>query len=88
MSTTYNKAVICPLENAFCNLEGTDVLTLEPDITDIMANSENYDDLLKVWTDWHFQSGRLMRNDYQEYVDLMQKVAEQNSKLNMKFKLT
>lgn len=88
MSTTYNRAVICPLDNNFCDLEGTDVLTLEPDITDIMAHSESFDELLTVWTDWHFQSGRLMRDDYQEYVDLMQTVAEQNCKLNLQFKLT
>lgn len=87
MSTTYNTAVICPPENLFCDLGGTDVLTLEPGITEVMANSENYDDLLQVWTDWHFQSGRLMRDDYQQYVNLMQIVAEQNCKSNMQFKL-
>lgn len=79
MSTKYSTTVICPLENrAFCDLEGTDVLTLEPNITNLMAESQNYNDLLYLWTTWHLESGRRIKDDYRIYVDLMQKLAEQN----------
>lgn len=76
MSRVYNTAVICPLGNSQCNAEES--LTLDPHITLLMASSNNYEELEHIWTEWHDKSGRLMREDYGQYVELMNKVADAN----------
>lgn len=80
MSATYSKAVICHYENPFCELSGGDVAKLEPDITDYMATSTDYDGLLYVWKEWHEKAGKPIREDYKEYVTLINAVAHQNGK--------
>lgn len=76
MSRVYNEAVICPLGNNECN--AADALTLDPHITLLMASSNNYEELEHIWTEWHDKSGRLMREDYGEYVEMMNTVAVAN----------
>lgn len=76
MSTIYNEAVICPLGNSECSEE--DKLTLDPHITLLMASSDNYEELEYIWNEWHDKSGKLMRQDYGQYVELMNKVALAN----------
>lgn len=45
MEAIYNTAKICPFDNKECNLT-TSGLTLDPDMVEILATSQNYDELL------------------------------------------
>lgn len=82
MSEVYNTATVCPLENSDCNV--ADALTLDPHITLLMAGSNNYEELEYIWTEWHDKSGKLMRNDYGQYVELMNKIANENGIFHVK----
>lgn len=85
MSSVYSNAVICHYENQLCNIAGGDVAKLEPDITDFMATSTNYDGLQYVWTEWHHAAGRPIREDYKQYVTLMNNAAHQNGEFDKFF---
>ncbi|XP_055587303.1 angiotensin-converting enzyme-like [Uranotaenia lowii] len=73
MQTIYSSTLICPFEDQACR-EGRR-LSLDPDLYGIMAKSENYDELKYVWREWRDQTGRKMKDDYVEYVELMNKAA-------------
>jgi len=77
METTYSIAKICPFANQNCNLE-TEGLTLDPEISSIMTNSENYDELQWAWKEWRDKSGKLIREDYKKYVEISNKAAVLN----------
>ncbi|CRL05281.1 CLUMA_CG018154, isoform A [Clunio marinus] len=79
MMTTYNTAKICPHNQADCDL-ATEGLTLDPEITFVMSNSTDYDELLWVWTEWRNASGKKMRSEYKKYVELVNKAAVLNGK--------
>ncbi|XP_062535785.1 angiotensin-converting enzyme-like [Armigeres subalbatus] len=72
MQSIYSSTLICPYEQQNCT-DGT--LSLDPDLYEVLAESEDYDELLYVWREWRDQTGRLMKNDYSEYVRLMNKAA-------------
>jgi peptidyl-dipeptidase A len=78
MTTVYNSARICPFGKQTCNLE-TEGLTLDPEIELLMSSSENFDELKWTWEQWHEKSGKLMRDDYKPYVELLNKAAKANS---------
>jgi peptidyl-dipeptidase A len=75
MENIYNTAKICPFNNKNCNVteEG---LTLDPDLTEIMASSKDYDELEWIWKQWRDKSGKNMRNGYKRYVELVNKAAK------------
>lgn len=73
----YNVAKICPFDKQNCNL-ATEGLTLEPELYDILAESQNYDELEYVWTQWREKSGKLMRSGYKKYIELNNKAAMLN----------
>lgn len=79
MSTIYNNARICPFEKQNCNLQ-TEGLTLDPEIELRLASSDSFDEMKWIWEQWHEKSGKLMRNDYKDYVALMNKAATANGK--------
>jgi peptidyl-dipeptidase A len=79
METIYNSAKICPFEEQDCNLAEKG-LTLDPEIDSVLATSNNYDQLLYTWQAWHNASGKKMRNDYAEYVELVNAAAKLNNK--------
>ncbi|NXE97932.1 ACE enzyme, partial [Menura novaehollandiae] len=70
METTYSVAKVCR-ENKTCH-------PLDPDLTDIMATSQDYDELLFAWKGWRDASGKKMRNNYKRYVELSNKAAMLN----------
>ncbi|NXR45086.1 ACE enzyme, partial [Hippolais icterina] len=70
METTYSVAKVCR-ENEICH-------PLDPDLTDIMATSRDYDELLFAWKGWRDASGKKMRNNYKRYVELSNKAAVLN----------
>lgn len=86
MSTVYNAAKICPFDKKNCNLD-TEGWTLDPDIELTLASSTNFDEQKYVWEQWHEKSGKLMRNDYKKYIDLMNKAAKANGELITKIRI-
>lgn len=79
IENTYNTAKICPFNKQVCNL-ATEGLTLDPELSDLFATSENYDELKWAWEQWRNNSGRLMRTEYAKYVTLVNHAAVLNSK--------
>lgn len=77
----YNTAKICPFLKQDCN-PATEGLTLDPEISAIMTSSENYDELKWAWEQWRDKSGKLMRSEYQKYVELVNKAAKLNGNFN------
>lgn len=78
MSSVYNNAKICPFNKPNCDLSSIDVMTLDPHIEDRLAASEDFDEMKWIWEQWHDKSGKLMREDYKKYVELMNKAAKEN----------
>ncbi|PKU31794.1 angiotensin-converting enzyme [Limosa lapponica baueri] len=70
METTYSVAKVCR--------ENKDCLPLDPDLTDIMATSRDYDELLFAWKGWRDASGKKIKNNYKRYVELSNKAAVLN----------
>lgn len=78
MSQTYNNAKVCPFNRQNCNHRNEDALPLDPHIETILASSTDYDEMKWIWEQWHEKSGKLMRDDFKQYVDLMNKAAKVN----------
>ncbi|XP_076856780.1 angiotensin-converting enzyme isoform X2 [Brachyhypopomus gauderio] len=70
METTYSIAKVC-------RKDGT-CLPLEPDLTKIMAESRDYDELVFAWQGWRNASGRELRQSYTRYVELANLAARKN----------
>lgn len=79
MSTVYNKATICPYDDQHCSETAHNRLELNPGITKRFAKSRDIEELKYLWYQWHEHSGKLMRENYKVYVDLMNKVAVGNN---------
>ncbi|XP_035827775.1 angiotensin-converting enzyme-like [Aplysia californica] len=62
LESIYAKAKVC--------LSSDNCVSLEPDLTRIMAKSRNYTELTTVWKKWRDVSGKVMPQLYSEYVDL------------------
>lgn len=77
MSFIYNTAKVCPFDKQECTLT-TEGLSLDPEIENLLAESDDYDELLWIWEQWHEKSGKQMRTDYKTYVELMNKAATSN----------
>ncbi len=61
MEGMYGAAKYCPEGPESCKDQG--------ELTDILANSRNYDELTEAWTGWH-STARPMRKDYVRFVEL------------------
>uniref|UniRef100_T1E6J3 Angiotensin-converting enzyme n=1 Tax=Crotalus horridus TaxID=35024 RepID=T1E6J3_CROHD len=70
METIYSVAKICEKD--------TDCKALDPDLTDTMAKSRDYDELLNTWKGWRDASGKKIRGHYERYVHLSNKAAKLN----------
>ncbi|KAL6095238.1 ace [Pungitius sinensis] len=68
MDNIYSTAKVHPAPNISWSLE--------PDLTDIMANSRSYKRLLYVWEAWHNASGVPLRDHYPKFVALSNKASE------------
>ncbi|CAL1534581.1 unnamed protein product [Lymnaea stagnalis] len=62
METIYNTATV--------TMPSGESLPLDPDLTEIMANSRNYEELLAAWVGWRAESGAKIKQLYVEYVNL------------------
>lgn len=74
MEKIYSSATVC------LNLNGTDKcgLELEPDLSNLMAKSRDFDQLSDVWTRWRDSAGRPIRSLYKQYIALGNKAAVKN----------
>lgn len=79
MTAIYNTATVCPFEEQNCAENAKNRLTLDPEIAERFAKSRNFHELQYLWAEWHEHSGKLMRNDYEVYVNLMNKMATGNN---------
>ncbi|XP_019379146.1 PREDICTED: angiotensin-converting enzyme isoform X3 [Gavialis gangeticus] len=70
METTYSIAKVCK-DNDKC-------YPLDPDLTNILATSRDYDELLFAWKGWRDASGNQIRTKYKRYVELSNKAARLN----------
>lgn len=53
---------------------------MDPEISAIMTKSENYNELKWAWEQWRENSGKKMRSEYKNYVELVNKAAKLNGK--------
>lgn len=73
MEGIYSTTKICDYKNpSKCDLP------LDPDLTAIMANSRDFDELLYVWQQWHTGAGRPIKAYYIPYVTLGNEAAVAN----------
>ncbi|XP_040845401.1 angiotensin-converting enzyme isoform X4 [Ochotona curzoniae] len=70
METIYSVANVCHA--------GGPCLQLEPDLTNLMATSRKYDELLWVWKGWRDQVGRAILPYFPKYVEFTNKAAQLN----------
>ncbi|XP_029383471.1 angiotensin-converting enzyme isoform X1 [Echeneis naucrates] len=68
MDGIYSKAKVSPQPNISWSLE--------PDLTEIMAESRSYKKLLYAWEGWHNESGVPIRQYYEEFVPLSNKASQ------------
>ncbi|XP_035233433.1 angiotensin-converting enzyme-like [Stegodyphus dumicola] len=75
MQDIYSRAKICNYKSPAkkdCNL------SLEPELTEILATSTDYDELKHVWSGWRNATGRKMKDKYVKYVKLSNKASRLN----------
>ena len=59
----------------------TEGLTLEPSLEDILAQPDkhSWEELAYIWEQWRDATGRKMRNEFKEYIDIYNEAANANS---------
>jgi len=62
----YSNTFICGL--IFFNVSG---------ITQILTHSRNYTELREAWVKWRDVSGKLMKQDYEQFVNISNKAVQQ-----------
>jgi peptidyl-dipeptidase A len=76
MDKFYQLGSFCPYNKPDC--EDDEKMTLDPEMTEVLASSTDYDELLYVWQGWRNVSGRNMLPFYKKYVELVNEAAEEN----------
>lgn len=75
MQAIYSKGKICDFKDrSKCDL------ALEPEITNILTQSTNPEELKYVWDEWRKVSGKKVRKLFEDYVELSNEAARSNSK--------
>lgn len=78
LESIYGKARVCRPTEETLNGKQDNCVPLDPDLTQIMRNSRNYDELEWAWSGWHNESGRKMRSIYAQTVVIQNKAAREN----------
>lgn len=78
MEAIYSKTKICPYGQNSTNPEDCK-LSLEPELTHILATSRDPEELKHVWLEWRNYIGPKCRGLYKEYVDLSNEAARLNN---------
>lgn len=86
MTSIYGAGKVCPFDKQDCDL-ATDGMTLEPSLEDILANTVtgDWDELVYVWKGWRDASGKKMREQYKDYIDITNEAARANGKYYLSF---
>jgi len=71
MGSTYSKAKVP-------KLGGSELWSLEPELTEVMASSRDPDELQYYWEQWREKSGKMIKGNYHEYIDLYNEAAKLN----------
>ena len=81
MKTVYGTGRVCPMANKQCNLK-TEGLSLDPGLKEIIGKptKHTYEELSYVWEGWRNATGKVMKDDFKEYVGISNEVAEANGK--------
>ena len=58
-----------------CDENQKNCMTLDPEITELMKSSRDYDKLLSVWKSWHDATGPKMRDTYTQVVAIQNRGA-------------
>ncbi|XP_043682054.1 angiotensin-converting enzyme-like [Vespula pensylvanica] len=74
MKDIYSRTRLCPYRNMGSNCN----LSIDHDISKIMTQSKDYDELLYYWHAWHEAIGPPLKNNFMRYVQL----SNQASRLN------
>ncbi|KOB78820.1 Ance-3 [Operophtera brumata] len=76
MLAVYNTAEICAYNEPFkCGLH------LQPELQFIMSHSRDWDELQHIWTEWRRNTGRRIRDLYEQLVDLTNQAARLNTNM-------
>jgi len=73
MQNAYSTAKVCDLPG-----HSSECLPLDPDLTEIMSTSRDYNLLREVWKGWRDEAGKTARSDFKTYVELENKAAVLN----------
>lgn len=76
MEFIYGTAKVCENDNSTC-------LSLEPELTELMRNSRDYNRLLWAWKGWHDATGPKMRDIYTQTISLRNNAARENGYKDM-----
>ncbi|XP_039290345.1 angiotensin-converting enzyme isoform X1 [Nilaparvata lugens] len=77
MLAVYNSATVCAYNEPLrCDLR------LEPEVSVIMAQSRDWDQLQHTWVEWHRRSGLKIRDLYEQLVELCNYAANLNNMTN------
>jgi len=71
MGSTYSKAKVL-------KRGGSEFWSLEPELTEVMASSRDPDELQYYWEQWREKSGKMIKGNYHEYIDLYNEAAKLN----------
>lgn len=73
MESNYAKIKICSYrDNTNCHM------TLDPEITELLGNSRDPEELKYYWVEWYNKAGKPTRESFQKYVDLNKESAKLN----------
>jgi peptidyl-dipeptidase A len=82
LESIYSTAKVCPIKNKSCNCsdptQAKTCLSLDPELTQILKESRDYDELLYAWKGWHDVTGPKMREPFAKTVVINNKAARQN----------
>nr|QTY40901.1 venom polypeptide precursor [Doratifera vulnerans] len=73
MQTIYAKATICDYKDSSkCDYH------VDPEVTDIFANSQDAEELKHAWVEWHRAAGAPSKGNFTEYVQMNNEAAKLN----------
>lgn len=75
MQSVYSKVKIPSFK------DNTKFVSLEPEITEVFANSHNPEELKYYWVKWYDAAGTANKKDFFKYVELRNKAAKLNGKI-------
>lgn len=77
MQLVYNEATVCAYDKQTCDLS-SEGMSLNPEIENVLASSDDFEELRYYWAQWHDKTGTHMRSDYQRFAELSNEAAVLN----------